>query len=349
MLKYSIFEFFSIFELRASIFSFVYTFPMRCLLVGNYGTANLGDEALRDYFTQTFSDIEWTVLSAAPKADNELPRLPGGMRSLCTTPWWKTLQAIKRSDAGVFGGGSLFTDVESVYACYLWFFHALVARFFRRPVILAFQGMGPYKTRTGEWCARWAARHSAFLSVRDGASKSRMDSWGLSSKCIQTGDPVFLFMRKQKSNYRSQNVFTVIPRHNSSSMLLEEAQKYASEHHDIQSVHIVLMQPNDDGEKNIAERLVAGLPSAVVRSAETLNDLMREVGESSFVLTQRFHGALAALAVATPLKILPQGAGDKMSELVRFTGDHPDDVSELEKNAQYGEHALREAFLKLAK
>lgn len=322
---------------------------MRCLLVGNYGTDNLGDEALRDYFTQTFSDIEWTVLSAAPKADNELPRLPGGLRSLFGTSWLKTVRAIRRSDAVVFGGGSLFTDVESVYACYLWFLHAFVARLFGKPVVLASQGMGPYKTTSGEWCARWAARHSAFISVRDEESAKRVESWGLDHKCVQTFDPVFLAMGKYKNKLSSKNVFIVIPRHNSSSILHIEAQKYASAKYNGLPVHILLMQPDDVREQGIAKVLSEALPGSVIFPVRTLDELMSEVTAANFVLTQRFHGALASLAVGVPTHILPQGAGDKLSTLVRFTGEAPDDVSEMSQRALNGENALRETLVKLAK
>lgn len=322
---------------------------MHCLLVGNYGTDNLGDEALRDYFTGTFGNVEWQVLSANPQQSNELPRLPGGFRSFFATPWFKTVAAIGNCDAVVFGGGSLFTDVESVYACYLWFLHAFVARLFRKPVILASQGMGPYKTRTGEWCARWVARHSAFISVRDEESAKRVASWGLGHKCVQTFDPVFLAMGKYKSKISSKNVFVVIPRHNSSSTLQSEAQKYVSGKYSGSLVHILLMQPNDVGEQGIANALSTALPGSVVIPVRTLDELMSEVTAADFVLTQRFHGALASLAVGVPTHILPQGAGDKLSTLVRFTGDARDDVDEMSQRALNGESTLRETLAKLAK
>ncbi|MBI5155969.1 hypothetical protein HZA45_01700, partial [Candidatus Peregrinibacteria bacterium] len=95
---------------------------MRCVLIGNYGTGNFGDEALRSYFLKSFPEIEWQVVSARPTAD-ELPRLPAGPRSLFTTKWFRTIKALRHCDAVVFGGGTLFTDSESVFACFLWWLH----------------------------------------------------------------------------------------------------------------------------------------------------------------------------------------------------------------------------------
>ena len=168
-----------------------YTRSMRALLIGNYGVGNWGDDALRDYFLTAFPEIEWTVVSASarPPVRPErtipiVPRLPLGFRSLFR-PWWRTLRAIARTDAVVFGGGSLFTDSESLFACFLWGMHACVARFFHRPVFLASQGIGPFRTRLGEGIARSVALRSAFLSVRDTASMARVETWGLNKKCIQ--------------------------------------------------------------------------------------------------------------------------------------------------------------------
>ena len=109
---------------------------MRCLLISNYGTGNHGDVALKEYFLTRFPEVEWIVLSANAQSPRDVPRLPFGLRSLFTTPWWRTLAALRSSDAVIFGGGSLFTDVESVRACLLWWWHACVARMLDRKSVV---------------------------------------------------------------------------------------------------------------------------------------------------------------------------------------------------------------------
>ena len=96
---------------------------MRYLLVGNYGVGNAGDEILKDYFLERFPGIEWIVCSACP-VSGEVWRLPAGVRSFLSFKWLYTLWVLRKSDGMVFGGGSLFTDVESVRACFVWFAHA---------------------------------------------------------------------------------------------------------------------------------------------------------------------------------------------------------------------------------
>jgi polysaccharide pyruvyl transferase CsaB len=313
----------------------------RCMLVGNYGVANLGDEALREYFLHAFPDINWTVLSAHPTQSNEVYRLPGGIRSLLTTPWWKTLRTLRTADAVVFGGGSLFTDVESVYACFLWFMHARVARMFHVPVHLAFQGIGPFESKIGEWLARSTVRHATSVSVRDRASFNRVQGWSKSIKVVQVFDPVFSAMRTQKIEDETKNVFTIIPRHNSGEILQSSIKKMISQQGAPASIRLVLMQPDDPSEQAWANAFSAmiGLPVERVPTV-TLKDLMRAVAGSRLVITERFHGALAALAAGVPVEIVPQGTGDKLHELQQNIAAGFDVHAALNRIAE-GEQLLR--------
>ncbi len=286
---------------------------MRAALVGNYGVGNLGDEALREYFLEAFPGVEWKVLSADPGV-GEYPRLPAGIRSLLQFRWIKTLGMVKQADAVVFGGGSLFTDVESPFACFLWWIHAMAAWIFRKPIVLAFQGMGPYRTKRGEWFARSVVRKSAFISVRDEESLRRIESWLKSTKIVQTFDPVFSIMVSKKTGNGTKNVFVIIPRKNSTATFLDNVYKKL-ETHTWEEVRIVLMEGRDESERKIASDILSkvGSGNGHVLSVETLDELMKSLENASLVCAQRFHGALAAIAAGIPLEVYPQGEGDKLS------------------------------------
>ncbi|MBM3227976.1 hypothetical protein FJZ27_03920, partial [Candidatus Peribacteria bacterium] len=190
---------------------------MRLLLVGNYGVKNLGDELLREYFLKTFREVEWIVLSAHHTQYTihstdycSVPRLPFGLRSLLKTPWWRTIGALRRCDGMVFGGGTLFTDIESLKAPLLWWWHALWARFLRKKIILAFQGIGPFRTRVGEWCSRWVVARAELVILRDAESFSRIASWQ-KQHCVLSFDPVLSLFAVEKRD-ATGSIFVVIPR-----------------------------------------------------------------------------------------------------------------------------------------
>ncbi|MDA0376197.1 MAG: polysaccharide pyruvyl transferase family protein [bacterium] len=303
---------------------------MKCLLIGNFGVGNLGDQALKDYFLQEFSEIEWTVISAHPTG-GEVARLPAGIRSFLGGKWLSTISAYRQSDAVVFGGGSLFTDTESVYACCIWWVHAQLAFLLKKPVHLAFQGIGPFRTRLGTYLTSEVCRKSASISVRDSLSYNRVGELVMGKKCVQSFDPVFSLIESQKIDVCTKNILVVIPRKNSSdnlTMAVQELIKSMSP----EQVKVLSMQPDKKSESDYCQMLAKtiGTSSRVIK-VRTLNNLILEISSAGFVISERYHGALAALALGKEVKIISQCDGDKLSTLSQIHSEvHQEIISGLE-------------------
>ena len=301
---------------------------MNVLLVGNFGVGNLGDEALKEYFLDTFPEVDWAVLG------EDVPRLPGGLRSLLNFRWVKTLQTLRTCNAVVFGGGSLFTDTESVYACFLWYIHARAARFFGKPIHFAFQGVGPFRTRVGESLARESFGWAATISVRDEASAKRIESWKLSTKAIRSFDPVIRLMENKKNEVRSENVLILIPRKNSGGKFTNAAQE-AVKSRDWDEVRIISMQSRHASESRFCQKLAESLePVCHVVAAQKLDELADNIAKSSLVVSERYHGALVALALGIETRIVSQKESDKLSSLEGI------DISQAKEKVTLGENLL---------
>ena len=288
---------------------------MRCLLIGNFGVSNLGDEALKDYFLQRYPTVDWMVVSGAPKSAQELYRLPTGIRSLLTFRWLKTLLEYKRCDAVVFGGGSLFTDAESLHACFLWWLHALPARVLRKPIHLAFQGIGPFDTHLGLWLTLSVCRSATTISVRDSLSYGRLRSRGLSKKCVQSCDPIYSLFKAEKVDLCSQNILIVIPRNNSSEKCTTAARlAFLSKTWD--EVRVISMKPDDESETMFCQTLIdTELKGATLVKVRSLDEILHNIQESVLIVSERYHGALAGLALGKKVEIVAQSDGDKLSSL----------------------------------
>ncbi len=313
-------------------------YAMNCLLIGNFGVGNLGDEAFKEYFLTEFSDIDWTVVSAHPQGKNEVSRLPGGLRSLLNLRWIKTISAYKSCDAVVFGGGSLFTDTESVYACFLWSLHARLGFWLGKPVHFAFQGVGPFRTRTGARISHRVFRKAASISVRDSLSFKRVGEWGLGTKCVQSFDPVFSLIESQNIDVCSQNILILIPRKNSSGKFTNSAQeKIKSMHPD--SVVILSMQPDKKSEIEFCQSLASSIKIPTrIQNTSTLSELLQEVSNAGFVISERYHGALAALALKKEVEVVSQSDGDKLSTLCQLKGDM---IEQIDAGARHLRGALK--------
>ena len=328
------------------------------LLVGNYGVGNAGDEILREYFLEHFPKVEWQVLSAHPSS-GELPRFPGGVRSLFSLRWFRTLRALRKADGIVFGGGSLWTDLESVRACFLWSVHAWFARLCGKPYFLAFQGIGPFRTRVGEWLTRWVIAHASFISVRDsfsferlsglsstepracrgtsgeasrrsaarfargeycrveGACPEPVEGWKKSTRVIQSFDPSFSLLKATKENLRTKNLFIFIPRF-STGWDGQTQRKFLSFFEEIRAkggeVRILSLHPTHAAEEMLC-RVFADALQLPIETVSSLRGVASFIVQASCVLTERYHGALAALASGVPFFVLRREEGDKLDAL----------------------------------
>lgn len=246
----------------------------------------------------------------------------------------------------MFGGGSLFTDTESLWACVLWGFHGLVAYLFGRPIMLAFQGIGPFRTRLGEGIARWLIRKSVYISVRDSLSYSRISSWPKNTKVIQSFDPVFSLIEADKIGVRT-NILIVIPRMNSSQSFLNKfIELYNRQSWD--KIIILRFEPSHPGEQSITREILAAMPSTQRSSVRDITDytsLLSSMEGASCVLTHRYHGAIAALALGLDLHVVSQGEGDKLSALSQVLTTP---LPELRARCNEGERTLCEALMQLS-
>lgn len=306
---------------------------MQWLLIGNYGVGNLGDEMLKEYFLRAFAEVEWNVVAE----NSQLPRLPCGLRSFCTTPWWKTLSALRKSDGIVFGGGTLYTDIESVEAPLLWWWHVLWARLFRKRIVIAFQGVGPFRTRIGEWCGRWAVERAELVIVRDQESWKRIFHWK-NKNCVQSFDPVLSLFHEEKHSDRSQKVFIIIPRANSPESFLSSVRElYEHRRKECPSVRIVSLESHHPAERLICQRLSREFqaPIAMPRDRIALEHALKD---AAFVCTQRYHGAVAAIGMGIPFVTIPQTEKDKLATIGHLRHD------EALRLVKEGEAALRSVF-----
>jgi polysaccharide pyruvyl transferase WcaK-like protein len=314
------------------------------LLIGNYGVGNVGDEALREYFLQSFPEINWLVVSASPK-EGELYRLPAGVRSFFAFKWVRTVHALIKSDGVVLGGGSLFTDIESPKACFLWWVHVYAAQIFRKKVLLAFQGIGPFRTKIGKAFARSAARSADYISVRDSASLQRVQSWKKMVEVTQSFDPVFSLIEKRAPNLEALHTLVLIPRENSGNTFCTRAKELARNTERWKRVSILSLRSSSKTEQQYCKRLEQELNiPCTISTVPSLSALGTAVSEGSFVLTERYHGAIAALALGLELEIITQGTQDKLDALktlIQDTSAHGRS-EKLLSLVRSGEQSLRE-------
>jgi len=155
---------------------------------------------------------------------------------------------------------------------------------------------------------------ASHISVRDSVSRKRLEHWKLNTEVIQTFDPVFSLIDNGKKYLSSKNVFIIVPRKNSSATFRDRARELLDSRA-WDEVRILSMQPDDPAECALCAQLNAYAANVRVVPLRLLSELAMHIAAGTTVLTQRYHAALAALALDKHLETISQEEGDKLSQL----------------------------------
>jgi polysaccharide pyruvyl transferase CsaB len=149
---------------------------MRAVLCGYYGKGNGGDEALLATLLQMLpAHVKPLVLSGNPAETERCYGVEACNRMSPTA----VLQAFRRADAFIWGGGSLMQDTTSLGSPLYYGGLMLLAQQMGLKTIAWAQGIGPLQR---PWVKRWTRQifsRCTAISVRDTGSAKRLTQWGI--------------------------------------------------------------------------------------------------------------------------------------------------------------------------
>lgn len=170
----------------------------RILISGYYGFNNIGDESILrtmiEDLREKIEDIEITVLSQDPRDTME----KYGVYAVDRMAPMQIINAIRRCDVLLFGGGSLLQDATSSGSIFYYLGILRMARLFKKKVLLYSQGVGPIRWALNRRLTARCLRKVDDIAVRDEASAQLLAEIGVDSQRITvTADPV---MRAHRGN-----------------------------------------------------------------------------------------------------------------------------------------------------
>lgn len=149
---------------------------IQAVLCGYYGQGNGGDEALLASLLQMLPEsVTPLVLSGNPKQTRDRYRVEAINRKDPLA----VLQALRKSQVFIWGGGSLIQDVTSaVSPVYYAGLMALAQKMGLKTIAWA-QGVGPLQRSSTQWMARQTFAGCHAVSVRDRGSAAILTDWGM--------------------------------------------------------------------------------------------------------------------------------------------------------------------------
>ena len=160
--------------------------PTRAVLCGYYGMGNAGDEALLVSLLQMLPEsVEPIVLSGNPQATKKQYQVASYHRKSTFT----ILEVLQKSDAFIWGGGSLMQDATSMASPIYYAGLMALAQQRGLKTIAWAQGIGPLNKSFTRWLTKQVLLGCDGISVRDTASAQLLTEWQIEP--IVAPDPVW--------------------------------------------------------------------------------------------------------------------------------------------------------------
>lgn len=163
---------------------------MRIVVSGYYGFGNVGDEAVLAAIIKGLRQkdplAEITVLSATPQLTAEL----NGVKSIGRYRWLSIIKALGRADVLISGGGTLFQDATSTHSFLYYIGIIVLAKLWRKKVVVFGQGFGPLRKITNRLIAELVLDRVDLITLRDEDSAQEFQQLGVRRPhTYATGDP----------------------------------------------------------------------------------------------------------------------------------------------------------------
>lgn len=267
----------------------------RFVLSGYFGFKNFGDEAILSVLVKKLqaNGHRITIISSDPQYTKKQFR---HIRSVYTFKFQDIIGAIAKSNVLVSGGGSLLQDVTSIKSLIYYLLVISIGLFLRKKVIIFAQGIGPIRSKFGQFLTKNILKHCNYVSVRDEKSLQLLNSWGINADLLC--DPIF---STQTDCSKKNNILAVQLRDfktMNDDFIDRLAQKVVQDFSDIE-VEIYSFQ--DAIDKNICEKFEKALKMLRPELKTTLytglpnDEIIQKLAKAQYLIAMRFHAIIIGL------------------------------------------------------
>lgn len=286
----------------------------RITISGYYGFANAGDEAVLSAIVSSFQKkagdkVDITVLSASPEETEAVHKV----RAVSRMSISDVTKAIRECDLFISGGGSLLQDATSMQSLIYYLITIMLAKIYRRKVMLLGQGIGPLRRGISRRLTSLVLNRVDLITVRDPQSGELLREIGVTKpKILVTADPTLILDPCSNDEaYRllaelgigeGEDVIAVSLRNWDGVPGLEAAERAAFEHMvkklSVRFLFVTMQIPSD---KEISEKVSAALENTAVQQKPwTIEQLIGVLGKCRMVVGMRLHALILASTAGVP-------------------------------------------------
>lgn len=186
---------------------------MKKILISAFiGSRNLGDKAI---FKSLLDNLELNKKQVVAVTINEELTRQDGVGTVFAKDPRNIVRAIKECDVFLVGGGGIIQDKSSLFNFLYYAFQLWVAKYYKRPTILVYVGIGPLKHSLSRMLLKYLAPSLELAVVRDEKSRDVLSRYiDDPKKIITVHDSVLSFVFDEKklplSPYENKKPYVVV-------------------------------------------------------------------------------------------------------------------------------------------
>lgn len=167
----------------------------KVLLSAYIGHQNLGDEAI---FTTLANFLKKQTVQLTVVTNDKTETRKKIRCELVESRLSSIARAIKNTDLLLMGGGGIIQDESSALNAFKFLPQIFIAKYYKKPVIWCFVGVGPIKHWPMKWMLRRAVKHITFAIVRDEGSATILREYGMVNNIMIASDPAIDYPMSKK-------------------------------------------------------------------------------------------------------------------------------------------------------
>ena len=264
---------------------------MKYVVSGYIGFDNFGDEAIAGVLSQklkTEGAEKITLISSNPNKTSSLY----GVNSCGML---KFVPSLLEADVLISGGGSLLQDVTSFKSLLYYLIVIYTALLFGKKVQIYAQGIGPIKSKIGQFLTKFALKRAEKISVRDVKSQNLLKTWNIESDLVR--DPVFELELPKKNKMGTVGIQLRSFEGVNDDFIEKLAEEVYNNFKD-KKIEILSLQDNIDEAvcDLFCEKLKKkGMSDVFVKKNLSVKEVFETISDLEYLISMRFHALVAGI------------------------------------------------------
>lgn len=286
------------------------------LMSGYYGFDNSGDDAILKAIIKDIRAMDDSVDIVVLSKDPAKTKSMYNVKAVDRFNLREVIKAIKDTSLLINGGGSLLQDITSTRSLLYYLALMMLAKLFRKPVMVYANGIGPIKRKFNRYLTRLILNRVDLITLRDEDSREYLRKMKVeNANILVTADPVFTLeaaderrigeiFQREGIQQHGKFIGISIRKWKLANNLVEVVSKTIDTIIERYGVGVILIPMHYPEDLDISLELLDRVKSPnayVLRDKYSVEEIMGVISKLDLIVAMRLHSLIYAAGQEVPM------------------------------------------------